>query len=120
MPGGRDIQDISVKQENGYEMLDITNCALEFISEDAIPQLENSMTEVKLSSKKASWFSIGNAENKALILDMPENAAVYVYDQYDRVTYSSYMTDYGNTVPLPENGKIVFLGEDGGVINITQ
>jgi len=120
MPGGRDIQDISVKQEKGYEMLDITNCALEFISEDAIPQLENSMTEVKLSSKKASWFSIGNAENKTLILDMPGNAAVYVYDQYDRVTYSSYMTDYGNTVPLPANGKIVFLGEDGGVINITQ
>ncbi|SHM53798.1 serine hydrolase domain-containing protein [Ruminococcus flavefaciens] len=120
MPGGRDIQDITVKQENGYEILDITNCALEFISEDAIPQLESSMTEVKLSTKKASWFSIGSAENKTLILDMPENAAVYVYDQYDRMTYSSYMTDYGNSVPLPANGKIVFLGEDGGVINITQ
>ena len=120
MPGGRDLQDITMKRENGYEIMDVTNWALEYISEDAIPQLDSSITEVKLSTKKASWFSIGNAENKTLILDIPENAAVYVYDQYGRMTYSSYMTNYGNAVPLPANGMIVFLGEDGGVINITQ
>ena len=36
------------------------------------------------------------------------------------MTYSSYMPDYGNSVPLPAGGKIVFLGEDGGTIQITQ
>ena len=120
MPGGRDLQDITVKNENGYEILDITNCAVEFISEDAIPELDSSVTEVKLSTKKAKWFSIGGGENKTLMLDIPENAAVYVYDQYDHMTYSSYMPNYGNAVPMPANGKIVFLGEDGGIINITQ
>jgi hypothetical protein len=30
------------------------------------------------------------------------------------------MTEYGNSVPLPANGKIVFIGEDGGIIKITQ
>ena len=120
MPGGRDLKDMTVRSENGYEVLDITNCALEFISEDAIPELDSSITEVKLSTKKAEWFSIGAAENKTLILDIPDNAAVYVYDQYDRMTYSSYMTEYGNSVPLPANGKIVFIGEDGGVIKISQ
>ena len=49
---------------------------------------------------------------------MPENSAVYVYDAYDRMIYSSYMTEYGNAVTLPENGKIVFIGEDGGTIKI--
>ena len=29
------------------------------------------------------------------------------------------MKDYGSKVPLPSNGKIVFLGEDGGRIGIT-
>ena len=120
MPGGRDLKDMTVRSENGYEILDVTNCAMEFISEDAIPELDSNITEVKLSTKKAKWFSIGAAENKTLILDIPDNAAVYVYDQYDRVTYSSYMTEYGNSVPLPANGKIVFIGEDGGVIKITQ
>ena len=120
MPGGRDLKDITVKNENGNEILDITNCALEYISEEAIPVLDSNINEVKLSTKKAVWYNIGAGENKTLVLDIPDNAAVYVYDQYDRMTYSSYMTEYGNSVPLPANGKIVFLGEDGGVIKILQ
>lgn len=120
MPGGRDIMDIEIKNEDGCEILDVTNKALKFISEDNIPELKDSVTEVEVSSKKAKWFRIGNAENRDIILDIPENAAVYVYDHFDRVTYSSYMKNYGNTVPLPKNGKIVFLGEDGGRIGIIQ
>lgn len=120
MPGGRDLQDYEVNVRNGAEYLDITNCALEFVSEDAMPTLTDDITEVKLKTKKASWFKIGNAENKSIVLDIPEKSAVYVYDKYDNITYSSYMTDYGNNVPLPTDGKIVFLGEDGGKISISQ
>ena len=120
MPGGRDLEDIEIRTENGAEIMDITNCALELISEDAIPELKSDVTEVKLSSKKAVWYKLGSSDSKTINLDIPDNAAVYVYDKYDRVTYSSYMKDYGNSVPLPSEGKIVFIGEDGGKIGITQ
>ncbi|MCR5601181.1 MAG: beta-lactamase family protein [Ruminococcus sp.] len=120
MPGGRDLRDIEFSTENGAEYMKVTNCAMEFISEDAIPELKNDISEVKLSTKKASWFSIGSAANMSINLDIPENAAVYVYDKYDNMTYSSYMTEYGSNVPLPQDGKIVFLGEDGGKVSISQ
>lgn len=120
MPGGRDLRDLEVTVRNGDEYMKITNCAMEFISEDAIPELSDDITEVKLSTKKASWFKLGNTENRSISLDIPDKAAVYVYDKYDKMTYSSYMTEYGNNVPLPKNGKIVFLGEDGGKISISQ
>lgn len=119
MPGGRDVVDLAVRKEHGYEMIDMTNCALEYISEDAIPVLTEDITEVKLSTKKAVWYRTKDGENRTITLDIPGNAAVYVYDSFDRVVYSSYMKDYGSKVPLPSNGKIVFVGEDGGSIGIT-
>ena len=120
MPGGRDIQDIEIRKENGTEILDITNCAMEMISEDAIKELPENVSEIKLHTKKASWYRIGAQANKTITLDIPENAAVYVYDKFDRMIYSSYFKDYGSSVPMPAEGKIVFLGEDGGTIGITQ
>ena len=120
MPGGRDLRDIEVQQKSGVEYMVLTNEAISFISEDAIPELPGDLTEVALHTKQAVWYSVGDNDNKTITLDIPENAAVYVYDSFDRMTYSSYMTDYGNSVPLPAGGKIVFLGEDGGSIKINQ
>ena len=116
MPGGRDLVDIEMREE----FLCLTNQASSYLSEDAIPLLDSNLTEVALHTKQAVWYTIGDSESQTLTLEIPENAAVYVYDSYDRMTYSSYMKDYGNSVPLPAGGKIVFLGEDGGVIRITQ
>lgn len=120
MPGGRDIEDCTVRQEDGIEFLDITTAALSFISEEAIPELDTSVTEIPLHTGKAAWFSIGDSANRTLTLDIPEHAAVCVYNSYDHLVYTSYMTNYGNSVPLPAGGKIVFLGEDGGTVQITQ
>ncbi|MDO5559830.1 MAG: serine hydrolase domain-containing protein [Oscillospiraceae bacterium] len=122
LPGfsGRDLNNIKLTTENGTEYLTLTNSMTELISEDAMPELTDSVCEVKLASQKAAWYKIGKSEvNKTITLNMPERAAVYVYDKYDKMTYSSYMTDYGNTVPLPSGGKIVFLGESGSSIEIS-
>ncbi len=120
IPGGRDLSDLTMYRKDGIEFADATNKALEYISEDAIPAFTSDLTEVALHTKQAAWYQIPDDANITITLDIPENAAVYVYDSYDRMTYSSYMKDYGNAVPLPANGKIVFLGEDGGTIRITQ
>lgn len=119
MPGGRDLRDIEIRYEDGKEFAVAENCALEFISEEAIPEFTGSISEVELSTKKAVWFRTSDSETRTITLDIPENAAVYVYDSADRVVYSSYMKDYGNSVPLPSKGKIVFLGEDGGTVKIS-
>ena len=46
--------------------------------------------------------------------DKLTNSAIFVYDKYGDVVYSSHMKDYGDSIPLPKGGYIVFLGEDGG------
>ena len=51
-------------------------------------------------------------------MDRPENSALVVYDKFGEVVYSSHMKDYGDTIPLPKGGYVVFLGEGGGVIQI--
>ena len=120
MPGGRDLHDIAVRSENGTEFIDITNEAMTFISEDAIPALPADLTEVALHTKEAVWYRIGDSDSQTLTLDIPENAAVCVYDAFDRMTYTSHYLRYGSRVPLPAGGKILFLGEDGSTIRISQ
>lgn len=120
MPGGRDLTDLTVRTENGIEYLDRSNEAVTYMAEDAIPELKSDLREVPLHTKQASWYRIGSSDNQTIHLDIPEHAAVYVYDAYDHMTYTSAMPDYGNSVPLPAGGKIVFLGEDGECIRLTQ
>ena len=75
--------------------------------------------EVSLQTGNAKWFNIDESmANKTISLDRPENSAVYVYDKYGEVSYSTHMIDYGNLIHLPKDGYIMFAGEDGGTIDI--
>ncbi|MCR4845739.1 MAG: beta-lactamase family protein, partial [Eubacterium sp.] len=90
----------------------------------AIPESENKsftadVKEVELTTDEAVWYNIDDSmANKTISLDRPENSAVYVYDKFGQVKYSSHMTEYGNIIHLPKNGYIVFVGEDGGTVSI--
>ncbi|MBP5283014.1 MAG: serine hydrolase, partial [Lachnospiraceae bacterium] len=121
MPGtaARDLSNIRMEMVEGKEYLCMDEYNYRFISEECIPVLTEDVTEVALMTKEASWFKIENAKNLTLRLEIPEGAAVHVYDQYGNLRYSSFMSGYGNEVPLPENGMIVFVGETGGCVSIS-
>ena len=120
MPGSRDLSDITAFSDSDGDKLKQETGNLTYISEDSIPALEDGMDSIVLRTKKASWYTIGESlAGKTVTLGIPEKAAVYVYDSFDRLHYSSYMKDYGSRVTLPEGGKIVFLGEDGGKITVS-
>lgn len=114
--GSRDLSTARIEESGGkeYLILNETNCR--YISGKCIPALPEDLTRVDLETDEARWFMIDGAENVTLRLDIPEKASVYVYDQYGNVRYSSFMTEYGNEVPLPEYGYIVFIGETGSSI----
>ena len=120
IPGeaGRDPDDIEIFTENGMEYMRTQDKGITLISEDAIPVLPADIREIPLETGRAKWYNIGEMGGKTIILDIPEKAAVYVYDRFDKTVYSSYMKDYGNEVSLPENGKIVFIGESGAAVGI--
>ncbi len=120
IPGeaGRDLIDFEVFTENGCEYLRTGEQALMLVSEDSIHNLTADIHEIALETGRAKWYKIGEMDLKSVTLDIPERAAVYIYDKFDNVVYSSYMKGYGNNVTLPESGKIVFIGESGEKVGI--
>ena len=56
--------------------------------------------------------------NKTITVERPENSAIYVFNKYDEVVYTSHFVGATNDIPLPKDGKILFVGETGGVTNI--
>lgn len=121
IPGeaGRDLTDFEVFTENGCEYLYTGDQALMLVSEDSIHNLTADIHEIALETGRAKWYKIGEMDLKSVTLDIPEKAAVYIYDKFDNVVYSSYMKGYGNNVTLPESGKIVFIGESGEKVGIS-
>ena len=75
--------------------------------------------EVSLTTEKAVWFNIDDSmANKNVSLERPDNSAVYVYDKFGKVKYSTHMIDYGEVIHLPKDGYIMFIGETGDTIKI--
>ena len=116
----RDQSDIEFITENGIEYLCPTARGGKYISEDAIPDFTEEISEVPLTTGSASWYNIKGDPFRTITLEIPAHAAVYAYDSRDRVVYSSIAKAYGNTVSLPENGKLVFVGETGSAVTVRQ
>lgn len=114
----RDQSDMEIRTENGREYLAMTDAGTVYLSETDIPDLPRDLSTAELTTGAALWYNIGSDSGSTVQLEIPARAAVYVYDQRDRLTYSSYMKAYGNTVPLPANGKIVFIGETGSAVSL--
>ena len=120
IPGSasRDINDYEIVEENGREFLTFPGQSFKYISEDAIPVYDSSLGEVSLTTGEASWFKLDGVENETIRLELPENAACYVFDKKGNLIYSNHMVGYGNSVPLPSYGMIVFVGETGTSVTI--
>ena len=120
IPGtaGRDVKDYEFFTEDGCEYVRTSAHDFTGIRESDIPAFSSDIHEIALETGRAKWYNIGEMANKSITLTIPDHASVYVYDRFDHTVYSSYMPDYGNTVSLPTDGKIVFVGETGGVVSI--
>lgn len=82
---------------------------------DGLPELTKDVTEISLHNEEASWYHIGDDVAGTMItLDSAKESAVYVYNKYGEMVYSTHMKDWTGGIPLPKDGSIVFLGKDGG------
>lgn len=116
----RDVTDMEIRNEDGCEILSMTDQNIEYISEKNIPEFTESITEVSTKTAAAKWFRIEGLENETVKFDIPDGAAVYVYDQFGNIKYSSFMKEYNAGVPLPEYGMIVFVGETGLSVGVRR
>ncbi|MBO7451290.1 MAG: beta-lactamase family protein [Clostridiales bacterium] len=114
----RDVSDITVVHDGDKEFLVLEDFGYTCISEKNIGVFDKDIKKVDLHTGEATWYKIDGLESTTLDLKIPENASVTVFDQNGELLYSSFMRDYGNTVPLPNYGMIVFVGESGSSIEI--
>ena len=88
---------------------------------DTFPEFTKDSKEISLYTEEAGWYHIGDdVAGTRITLDRPAESAVYVYNKYGEMIYSTHMQDWTGGIPLPKDGSIVFLGEDGGKIKIAQ
>lgn len=122
LPGNasRDSADLRIETADGKEYLRADELNWRYISEECIPTFTEDIKTVDLKTNEACWYKIDGAKDVTLRLTIPEKAAVYVFDRYGNMRYSSYMTGYGTSIPLTEYGMIVFIGEDGLTVNIER
>lgn len=119
----RDLTEFKMEEvcfENGDSFEGITSSTgdkYRFL--DNLPAFTKDISEVSLYSEQASWYRIGeDAAGKTITVDRPKESAVYVYNKYGEVLYSTHMKDWMGDIPLPKDGYILFVGEDSGKIEI--
>ena len=115
----RDMLDIHI--ETAGDRVTVTSCdGLSFITEEDVAAFDGSIKSIELKSREANWFKIGdNMANRTITVERPENSAVYVFNKYDEVVYNLHFVGSSDDILLPKDGKIVFVGENGGAINIS-
>lgn len=119
----RDLFDIEITRQNyadktsaaSLDLSDGTRCR----SVDSFPLFSADITEVSLHSSEAAWYRIGeDMSGKSIVVERPDNSSVFVYNKFRELLYSTHIRDAVNTIDLPPNGYIAFIGETGDSVKI--
>ncbi|MBP5192599.1 MAG: beta-lactamase family protein [Eubacterium sp.] len=114
----RDMLDIHIEAV-GDRVIVTSNDGLSFITEEDVEEFDGSIKSIELKSREAKWFKISdNMAGSTITVERPENSAVYTFNKYGEVVYTSHFVGASNDIPLPKDGKILFVGETGSVVNI--
>jgi len=120
----RDLYDIDIKEHTysdgvksvSLEMSDGTR----FRRIDTLPVFNSGISEIKLISGEAQWYRIGeDMAGKAVNAERPKNSAVYVYNKFREMVYSTHIKNADDIIDLPADGYIVFIGETGDSVKVS-
>ncbi len=114
----RDMVDLTIERDAaGISGISCTN-SLSFITDDRIPTFDASVRTVKIGND-AVWYNIADSiANRSVTVNRPENSAIYVYNKYGEVIYTSHDLNARSQIPMPKGGKVLFLGQSGECFDI--
>ena len=114
------VEEVTLKDGESYEIICLSS-GDQYRFLDERPALISEVSEITICGEEASWYQIDDDMAGNMIKFIrPEESAIYVYNKYGEMVYSTHMQDWTGGIRLPKDGYIVFLGEDGGKIEITQ
>ncbi len=114
----RDLFDIEITRQTYADQtsaasLDLSNGA-RCRSVDSLPMFTADIAEISLHSSEAAWYRIGkDMGGESIAVERPDNSAVFVYNKFRELLYSTHVKDAMNTIDLPVDGYIAFVGESG-------
>ena len=114
----RDLFDIEITRQTYADQtsaasLDLSNGA-RCRSVDSLPVFTADIAEISLHSSEAAWYRIGkDMGGESITVERPDNSAVFVYNKFRELLYSTHVKDAMNTIDLPVDGYIAFVGESG-------
>ncbi|MDE5718969.1 MAG: beta-lactamase family protein [Lachnospiraceae bacterium] len=119
----RDLFDIEITRQtyadgilaDSFDLSDGVRCR----SVDSLPVFSADITEISLHSSEAVWYRVGkDMSGKSIAVERPDNSAVFVYNKFRELLYSTHIKDAINTIDLPPDGYIAFTGETGDSVKI--
>lgn len=119
----RDLFDIEITRQSyadgtsaaSFDLSDGTRCR----SVNSLPAFTADITEIPLHSGEAVWYRVGkDMGGKSIAVERPDNSAVFVYNKFRELLYSTHIKDAVNAIDLPPDGYIAFAGETGDSVNI--
>lgn len=119
----RDLFDIEITRQTYADKtsavsFDLSNGA-RCRSVDSLPVFTADISELPLHSSEAAWYRIGeDMSGKSIAVERPDNSAVLVYNKFRELLYSTHVKDAVNTIDLPPDGYIAFIGETGDSVKI--
>lgn len=123
VPGqaGRDLNDYTQTEENGKQYLESGSYRyIAAADAEAFPDADSERTIG--ADGEAVWFTTGDRNQKRpVIIEKPENGAWYVYDHTGRdmkCVSSSWTLSEDRPFYLPEDGRVVLVGEAGAAFTI--
>lgn len=123
VPGqaGRDLNDYTRTEENGKQYLESGSYRyIAAADAEAFPDADSERTIG--ADGEAVWFTTGDRNQKRpVIIEKPENGAWYVYDHTGRdmkCVSSSWTLSEVRPFYLPEDGRVVLVGEAGAAFTI--
>lgn len=123
VPGqaGRDLNDYTRTEENGKQYLESGSYRyIAAADAEAFPDADSERTIG--ADGEAVWFTTGDRNQKRpVIIEKPENGAWYVYDHTGRdmkCVSSSWTLSEDHPFYLPEDGRVVLVGEAGAAFTI--
>ena len=114
----RDPFDLNFKKEGNTTAV-YFDSGISGIMDNSIPDFDESVKSVTIG-ENAEWYKISDSiANSSVTVTRPENSAIYVYNRFDEVIYTTHSINARPQIPMPRGGKVLFLGEPGSEFGIT-
>ncbi|WP_167956113.1 serine hydrolase domain-containing protein [Anaerosporobacter faecicola] len=116
----RDMKDIQFVTKEGIEYMTVGNSAYYYIPQEELKEYTGEDLSWKAKeSNTVQWYSIGeDAVGKQKYIVVDGKGALYLYNRYHNLQYTTFMKNGGNTVVIPEGGTMVLVGEQGATIQL--